>query len=592
MRKHPTIGIVTFGTVMCFMLVAADIVSAAFRTANGEVMIEAENYSRLAGSTGGKWFKSTAKPGYSGSGFMSAPSNDPTTLRYSSNTARVEYDIDFKETGTYYLHLRTYATAHNDNGFFATMDGRSFYYGHPNAYYIAVPWVNAWYWYSDGGGAEGRGYKVSINITNTGVHKLAIVRRDKGSRVDRIWLSKKVSTSPKTGSVDISSSQSSTGSSSTSTVSSSTSTGSSSTPTGSSSTSTTTTGSGITFVQGTDGLVKMDAFDYSAKASRSNHNWAEVRHLGVDAMEAIPDSGARIASSYVSNSPFLRFNVRFNKTGTHYVWLRAACQGSDNTAHVGLNGQASASSANVKIPLSKGWAWSNTVSGGGRATINVTKTGVQTVDVYMREDGLILEQIALATSSSYTPSGGGSTSTGGSSATVTGSGFLQKTDATGLVVMNARNHDAKASRSNHNWTTVNHLGVNAMEAIPDSGARIASGYVSNSPYLRFNVNFQKTGTHYVWLRGSCQGNDNTAHFGVNGNASASSANIKLPVNKGWVWSGTTMGGARTKVSVNKTGLQTVEVYMREDGLILDKVLITSSAAYTPAGSGPAQSVRK
>jgi hypothetical protein len=216
---------------------------------------------------------------------------------------------------------------------------------------------------------------------------------------------------------------------------------------------------------------------------------------------------------------------------------------------------------------------------------------VQTVEVYMREDGLILEQIVDHIIQLYA-FWGFYFHASGSSATVTGSGFLQKTDATGLVVMNTENHDDKKSGSGHDWDPVNHLGVNAMEAIPDSGARIASGYVSSSPYLRFKVNFQKTGTHYVWLRGYCQGSDNTAHVGLNGQSSAASANVKLPVNKGWAWSGTTMGGGRATVSVSKTGLQTVEVYMREDGLILDKVLITSSAAYAPAGSGPAESVRK
>ena len=90
------------------------------------------------------------------------------------------------------------------------------------------------------------------------------------------------------------------------------------------------------------------------------------------------------------------------------------------------------------------------------------------------------------------------------------------------------------------------------ESMPDSGARIVSSYVSKSPYLRFNVNFKKTGTHYVWLQGSCLGSDNTAHAGLNGNASSSSANIKLPVNTDWVWSGTTAAGSRAKISVSKT----------------------------------------
>ncbi len=582
MRKHLPVGIATVGTLLCFTLVAVDVVSAAtYKTANGQVMIEAENYTRLGGSLGGKWTKSTAKPGFVGSGFMLAPSGDPRTLKYSSGNARVEYDINFTETGTYHLHLRSLATNHANNGFFATMNGRNFNYGHTHAYYIAAPWMGKWWWYSDGGGAEGRGYKVSINITKPGFHTLAIVRRDKGSRVDRIWLTKKVSVSPKVSSLNI-------GSTSTSTASAPAPTNSTPSSPTSSSPSTTTSKNGAAFVQSTSGLVAMDAFDYSATVSRSNHNWAEVRHLGIDAMEAIPDSRARIASGYTSKSPLLRFNVNFKKTGTHYIWLWASCQGSDNTFHVGLNGKASASSANIKVPLSKGWAWSSTTMGGARARVNVTRTGQQTVEVYMREDGAILRRIVMTTQAGYTPSGAeAATSDSGSSSTtsaaVAGKGFQQKSDASGLVVMNANNHDAKTSRSNHNWAAVKHLGTTAMESKPDNGLRIASGYTSKSPFLRFNVNFQKTGTHYIYLRAFCRGGDNTFYVGLNGRSGTA---VAVPVTGNWTWSN------RAAITVTKTGPQTVEVYMREDGSRLHKVLMTSSAGYKPSGSGPAQSVRK
>jgi hypothetical protein len=250
--------------------------AATYKTVNGEVVIEAENYSRLAGSTGGEWSESKEKSGFTGSAYMSASSKDPGTLTYSSNTARMEYNIDFQETGTYFLHLRTYATSHDDNGFFATIDGRSFSYGHTQAYYVCVPWMNKWWWYADGGGAEGRGYKISINITTTGLQKLAIIRRDKGTCVDRIWLTKKVSTSPKATNYTLPDpSKFMSSSSDTSGDSSDSSDGASDTP-GDSSDSSTTAGSGITFVQAMDdnGLVQLDAFDFSAKASRSNHSWA------------------------------------------------------------------------------------------------------------------------------------------------------------------------------------------------------------------------------------------------------------------------------------------------------------------------------
>ncbi len=594
MRSSFAMGILTVGTICCLMLVTADVsFAAAYATKNGQVMIEAENYTRLGGSLGGRWTKSKSISGYSGSGYMQAPSGSPRTLTYKSSNTRVEYDINFQETGTYYLHLRTHASTHSNNGLFATMNGRKFNYGHSRAYYIAVPWMNKWWCYADGGGAEGRGYKISINISKKGVQTLAIVRRDKGSRVDRIWLTKHVRTSPKASNFNGSSSTpTSVGSSNSSSTTDKT-TNTQTTPSDS-----TTTVSGGAVTQSANGLVVLNARKYNAKASRSNHNWAAVNHLGTGAMEAIPDNGARFDSGYVSKSPYLRFNVRFTKTGTHYVWLQASCLGRDNTAHVGLNGNAVASAARVNVPVSKGWAWSGKTARGSRVKINVTKTGVQTVEVYMREDGMILRQVVLATSSNYSPAGQATTdgissgSSSDNSVTVTGKSFQQKTDANGLVVMNAKNHSARTSRSNHNWAAVNHLGVGAMEAIPDNGARFNTNYVSNSPYLRFNVNFKKTGIHYIWLRASCLGRDNTAHVGLNGNAVASAARVNVPVSKGWAWSGKTASGSRVKINVTKTGVQTVEVYMREDGMVLHKMVITKSSNYTPSGSGPAQSVLK
>ena len=102
------------------------------------MVIDAEYYSRLAGWTWGKWFNNRAIGGYKGFGYIEAAKDDPSTLEFSFSTIRAEYDIDFRETGTYYLHLRTHATDHTMNGFFAAMDGWKFDYGHPQAYYIFV----------------------------------------------------------------------------------------------------------------------------------------------------------------------------------------------------------------------------------------------------------------------------------------------------------------------------------------------------------------------------------------------------------------------------------------------------------------------
>jgi hypothetical protein len=172
-----------------------------------------------------------------------------------------------------------------------------------------------------------------------------------------------------------------------------------------------------------------------------------------------------------------------------------------------------------------------------------------------------------------------------------GQAFNQDAAGEGLVVMEAENHHGNVNYGTHGWVQMKQDGIQAMEAAPDAGYRIASNYVSGSPYLRFNVNFVKTGTHYLWLRGFCTGNDNSAHAGLDGKPSINSENITLAVKNGWVWSGNA-GGGRATVYVNQTGLHTIEIWMREDGLVLDKVLLTTSMAYTPSGSGPQESVRE
>ncbi|MBN1669585.1 MAG: chitobiase/beta-hexosaminidase C-terminal domain-containing protein, partial [Kiritimatiellae bacterium] len=169
--------------------------AATFKTVNGEVVIEAENYSRLGGTKGGTWYANTARAGYLGAGYMQSATNDPSTLQFSADNSRVEYDIDFKESGAYYLFLRTSGDDETQNGFFATIDGKPFtlehVYGPLNPFYVWVlqPSVK-WTWYTDAGGAEARSNRVYCTIATPGVHTVAIHRRDKGTRLDRIWLSK------------------------------------------------------------------------------------------------------------------------------------------------------------------------------------------------------------------------------------------------------------------------------------------------------------------------------------------------------------------------------------------------------------------
>lgn len=155
----------------------------------------------------------------------------------------------------------------------------------------------------------------------------------------------------------------------------------------------------------TQNLMIMLSDNHAHKVNRGGHSWTSVNANGTLAQRALPDTGTIATSDYASSSPYIRFSVNFTSTGTHYVWLRGLCTGGDNTAHVGLNGRTVATAENIRLPVTGDWVWAGTTGAGQRATVNVTQTGWQTIEVYMREDGFTFERIAFSTSAAFAPSG-------------------------------------------------------------------------------------------------------------------------------------------------------------------------------------------
>lgn len=124
--------------------------------------------------------------------------------------------------------------------------------------------------------------------------------------------------------------------------------------------------------------------------------------------------------------------------------------------------------------------------------------------------------------------------------------FFQEDSADGIVSLEAEHHDGKVFQGGYDWTTVSlpsgYSGDGAMEAIPNSGANVNTGYATNSPRLDFDVYFVKTGTHYVWVRGSGpSGEDDSCHVGLDGSAVAAGDRISS-FGIAWTWSNATLDG--------------------------------------------------
>jgi hypothetical protein len=245
-----------------------------------------------------------------------------------------------------------------------------------------------------------------------------------------------------------------------------------------------------------------------------------------------------------------------------------------------------------------------------------SSTGVHVLNLWMREDGLIVDKLVLTTDPGYLPTGLGpaqSTRQGisGPPPPVCGNGvceatessatcpadcgplpppagaFIQSGDNNGIVSMEAEHFETNTAQGGWSWTAT--TGGTALQALPNTGGQPDGNHATGSPRLDFRVNFVKTGTHYVWVRGmGATASDDSVHAGFDGTALTSADRI-FRFDKSLSWSRNTMDGQLATVDVATVGVHTVNIWMREDGFVFDKLVVTSNRSYAPSGGGPAES---
>ncbi len=172
-------------------------------------------------------------------------------------------------------------------------------------------------------------------------------------------------------------------------------------------------------------------------------------------------------------------------------------------------------------------------------------------------------------------------------------------DAGGLVSIEAEHHHASSvSPDGHAWLSAGgsfpgYSGMDALQSLPEDRVTIETNLANQSPRLDYRVNFATTGTHYVWVR--AQGplsSSNSLHLGVDQQEVPGATNIRTAVGA-YKWVGTVDNGSRATLDIGTAGLHAVNVWMRESGTLIDKLVITRDAAYKPAtvngGMGPDES---
>jgi Domain of unknown function (DUF1929)/Gylcosyl hydrolase family 115 C-terminal domain/Legume lectin domain len=170
--------------------------------------------------------------------------------------------------------------------------------------------------------------------------------------------------------------------------------------------------------------------------------------------------------------------------------------------------------------------------------------------------------------------------------------YQQDAGTNGIVSIEAERFHARVTQGGRTWNRVavaGQSGVGAMDSLPNSGAAVNTGFVTASPRLDYWANFTRTGTHHVWVRmRGATGADDSLHAGLDGTANTTSDRISAG-GASFVWTKATMDGPVATLNVPSIGLHRVSIWMREDGTQLDKVLLTSSATFTPTATGPVES---
>lgn len=160
--------------------------------------------------------------------------------------------------------------------------------------------------------------------------------------------------------------------------------------------------------------------------------------------------------------------------------------------------------------------------------------------------------------------------------------------------------------ANHYWETFHDTdasGWSAIAAYPNVssgfGTKGHTGDSTNGPRLDYDVQFGSGGDYQVWVRSkapsSDAGNSDSVHVGLadNGNDPASyGGNGVGHGGTTWGWASTvTSDGSDVVLDVPSSGGHTVQLWMREDGTQVDRIVLvrdpnSGTTEYQPTGTGP------
>jgi len=177
---------------------------------------------------------------------------------------------------------------------------------------------------------------------------------------------------------------------------------------------------------------------------------------------------------------------------------------------------------------------------------------------------------------------------------IAGAPIRQPAEGDGLICIEAERFSRKIDVGEHAWTVVTQpagfAGTGALAALPNKGAGWPKDFVTTSPRADYRIQFAKAGKYYLWLRGNAEsGTEDSVHLGLDGKETSSATALTISIGK-WGWSRRTMANVNGSIDVT-AGLHSLNLWMREDGAIVDRILLTPDAKFVPKDQGPPETSR-
>lgn len=156
----------------------------------------------------------------------------------------------------------------------------------------------------------------------------------------------------------------------------------------------------------------------------------------------------------------------------------------------------------------------------------------------------------------------------------------------GQIVLEAEQFTGQIGRSNQLWQIqsdlIGYTGTGYISIQPDTDLIFTNNYTTTSPELQYTINLTTAGTYIAWLRGYApNAAGDSVYIGLDNEPVATLTGFAP---QKWSWadqSGSTSPGGKVTFDIITPGIHTLHLWMREDGLRLDSILLTTDANYDP-----------